>query len=144
VGGNDLNTGGDGTPIRPDRLQDGRLDGATRALWYDPSAFQRVSCNIEARPDLCHYGNSGRNIMTSPGQRNLDFSLFKNFSVTERFKGQFRTETFNLLNTPYFGQPNNLGFVSLSSITPDATRVGEIRTLRAAMRVLQFGLKFSF
>ena len=144
VGANDLNTGGDGAPIRPDRLQDGRLDGATRALWYDPSAFQRVNCNIAARPDLCHYGNSGRNIMTSPGQRNLDFSLFKNFSVTERFKVQFRTETFNLLNTPYFGQPNNLGFVSLSSITPDAPRVGEIRTLRAAMRVLQFGLKFSF
>ena len=144
VGGNELNTGNDGTPIRPDRLRDGRLDGATRALWYDPSAFQRVNCNIASRPDLCHYGNSGRNIMTTPGQRNLDFSLFKNFAVTERFKVQFRGETFNAFNKPYFGQPNNLGFVSLNSITPDAPRVGEIRSLSGAMRVMQFGIKFSF
>ncbi len=144
VGANDLNTGGDGTPIRPDRLRDGRLDNATRDLWYDPSAFQRVNCNIAARPDLCHYGNSGRNIMVSPGQRNIDFSLFKNFSLTERMKLQFRAETFNGTNTPFFGQPNNLGFVSLASITPDAPRVGEIRSLRAAMRVMQFGLKVSF
>ena len=144
VGGNDLNTGGDGTPIRPDRLRDGRLDAASRDLWYDPSAFQRVNCNIASRPDLCHYGNSGRNIMTSPGQRNLDFSMFKNFSVTEQVKIQFRAESFNISNTPYFGQPNNLGFVSLASVTPDAPRVGEIRSLRAAMRVMQFGVKVSF
>ncbi|MBL8236516.1 MAG: TonB-dependent receptor [Bryobacterales bacterium] len=144
VGANDLNTGGDGTPIRPDRLRDGRLSDATRALWYDPSAFQRVNCNIASRPDLCHYGNSGRNIMTTPGQRNIDFSLFKNFAVTERIKVQFRGEAFNTFNTPYFGQPNNLGFVSLNSITPDAPRVGEIRSLSAAMRVMQFGIKLSF
>jgi hypothetical protein len=47
-------------------------------------------------------------------------------------------------NTPYFGQPNNLGFVNANSVTPDAPRVGEIRSLRASMRVLQFGLKLSF
>jgi hypothetical protein len=144
VGSNDLNTGGDGTPVRPDRLRDGRLDEPTRARWYDPGAFQRVNCNIASRPDLCHYGNSGRNIMTSPGQRNIDFSLFKNFVVTESVRVQFRAEAFNATNTPYFGQPNNLGFVSLASITPDAPRVGEIRSLRAAMRVMQFGLKLSF
>ena len=57
---------------------------------------------------------------------------------------QFRAETFNAFNMPYFGQPNNLGFVSLNSITPDAPRVGEIRTLSGAMRVMQFGVKFSF
>ncbi|HUQ93930.1 MAG TPA: TonB-dependent receptor [Bryobacteraceae bacterium] len=144
VGFNDLNTGGDGSPIRPDRLRDGRLDDGTRDLWYDPTAFQRVNCNIASRPDLCHYGNSGRNIMDSPGQFNLDFSFFKNFAVTERMKVQFRAEAFNATNTPYFGQPNNLGFVSLASVTPDAPRVGEIRSLRAAMRVMQLGLKFSF
>ena len=107
VGFNDLNTGGDGTPVRPDRLQDGRLDNGNRARWFDPFAFQRVTCNIPNRPDLCHYGSAGRNIMTSPGQQNLDFSLFKNFRVTERFKVQFRAEAFNITNTPYFGQPNN-------------------------------------
>ena len=43
----DLNTGNDGSPVRPDRLQDGR-----RRLPYAGSfglirsAFQRVTCNI--------------------------------------------------------------------------------------------------
>jgi hypothetical protein len=144
VGANDLNTGGDGTPVRPDRLRDGRLDDGNRGRWFDPFAFQRVTCNIPSRPDLCHYGNSGRNIMTTPGQRNLDFSLFKNFSITERVKTQFRAEAFNAFNTPYFGQPNNIGFVTPSSVVPDAPRMGEIRSLRASMRVLQFGIKISF
>jgi hypothetical protein len=144
VGLSDLNTGGDGTPVRPDRLRDGRLDNASRSLWFDPTAFQRVTCNNPSRPDLCHYGNAGRNIMTSPGQRNLDFSMFKNFTLTEQLKVQFRGEAFNAFNTPFFGQPNNLGFISPNSVTPDAPRVGEIRNLRASMRVLQFGLKISF
>ena len=74
----------------------------------------------------------------------LDFSMFKNFTLTEQLKVQFRGEAFNAFNTPFFGQPNNLGFISPNSVTPDAPRVGEIRNLRASMRVLQFGLKISF
>ena len=103
-----------------------------------------MTCQIPSRPDLCHLGSGGYTQLRGPGQRNIDFSLFKNFRLTERAKVQFRAEAFNAFNTPYFGQPNNLGFVSLASITPDAPRVGEIRSLRAAMRVMQLGLKVSF
>ena len=130
--------------MRPDRLKDGRLDNPTRQLWYDPTAFQRVTCNIPSRQDLCHYGNAGRNILVSPGQRSLDASAFKNFLITERVHVQFRAEFFNALNTPFFGQPNNLGFVSATSVVPDGPRVGEIRTLRTPMRIIQFGLKLYF
>lgn len=140
----DLNTGNDGSPVRPDRLADGRLDNGSRQLWFDPSAFQRVTCNNPARLDLCHFGNAGRNILVSPGQRSLDGSAFKNFTITERIRLQFRTELFNALNTPWFGQPNNLGFVNPASVTPDGPRVGEIRSLRSAMRIIQFGLKVNF
>jgi hypothetical protein len=144
VSAGDLNTGNDGSPVRADRLLDGRLDNPTRLLWYNPAAFQRVTCNNPARLDLCHYGSAGRNILVAPGQRTLDGSAFKNFTITERFKLQFRTEFFNALNTPFFGQPNGLGFVSATSVAPDGPRVGEIRSLRAAMRIIQFGLKLSF
>ncbi len=75
--------------------------------------------------------------MTSPGQQNLDASIFKNFAVTDRVKLQFRTEMFNAFNTPYFGQPTNIGFVSNQSIVPDAPSQGQI----TSMRVIQFGLK---
>jgi hypothetical protein len=103
-----------------------------------------VTCNIPGRLDLCHYGNAGRNILVSPGQRNLDGSIFKNFAVTERVKTQFRAEMFNAFNTPYFGQPNANLFVSNTAITPDAPQAGQITSLRGSMRIIQFGLKIYF
>src|SRR5262249_50723920 len=78
--GGDLNTG---SSPRPDRIADGRLDHPNRQLWFDPQAFQRVTCNIPGRLDLCHYGSSGYNVMTTPWQHILDFALFKNFPVRE-------------------------------------------------------------
>jgi hypothetical protein len=141
VTGGNLNDGG--SP-RPDRIADGELENPTRALWFDPLAFRRVTCNIPNRLDLCHYGSAGYNILESPGQRNLDFSLFKNFTVTERFKVQFRSEFFNALNTPYFGEPNGISFATANSIVPDGTRMGEVRSLRNPMRIIQFGLKLFF
>lgn len=139
--GGDLNTGG---PTFPDRLRDGKLDDPTRARWFDPTAFQRVTCNLPSRQDLCRYGTSGVNILESPGQQNLDFSLYKNFQVTESVRVQFRSELFNAFNTPYFGQPGNIGFSSINTITPDAARQAEIRSIRIPMRIIQFGLKLSF
>jgi hypothetical protein len=37
---------------------------------------------------------------------NLDFSIFKNFSIKENVKVQLRAEFFNFTNTPQFGLPN--------------------------------------
>jgi Carboxypeptidase regulatory-like domain/TonB dependent receptor-like, beta-barrel len=137
--GQDLNTGN--SNVRPDRIASGEIDNPTRALWFDPQSFQRVTCNLPTRPDLCRYGNSGVAILDSPGQRNLDFSMFKNFKITEDVSFQFRSEFINAFNTPYFGAPNGIGFLNNTSLTPDASRMGEIRGLRTPMRIIQFGLK---
>lgn len=139
--GGDLNTGG---PVRPDRITSGRLEDPTRKLWFDPQAFRRVTCNIPTRPDLCHFGSSGYNILDAPGQGNFDLSFFKNFAITETIKVQFRTEFINAFNTPYFGNPNGIGFTTNDSIVPDGTRMGEVRGLRTPMRIVQFGLKLYF
>jgi hypothetical protein len=114
----DLNTGG--TPVRPDRIADSSLsDRASRQLWFDPTAFRRVSCNIPSRPDLCQYGTSGKSIFDTPGQRNLDFSAYKNFQVRESVRLQVRGEFFNFTNTPYFGAPNGISFQSINSLVAD-------------------------
>jgi hypothetical protein len=141
-GAGDLNVGSG--PVRPDRLQSGELENPTRKLWFDPHAFQRVTCNIPSRPELCHYGSSGYNILDGPGSRNFDFSMMKNFQVTERVRVQFRSEFFNFTNTPHFGDPGGISFSSASQITPDGSRDGEIRSLRSPMRIVQFGLKMFF
>lgn len=139
--GDDLNTGG---PVRPDRIADGRLDNPTRRQWFDPAAFSRVTCNVPSRQDLCRFGTSGYNVFSGPGQRNLDFSLFKNFRLHEYFTLQFRAEAINATNTPYFGDPGGIGFSSAQQIVPDGTRMGEVRSLRNPMRIMQFGLKLLF
>ncbi len=143
--GDDLNTGGF-TPVRPDRIADGRLDNPSRQLWFNPQAFRRVTCNIPSRQDLCHYGSSGVGVFYGPTQKNADLSLFKNFKFAlpgtpEGMQLQFRLEAINALNTPFFGNPNGIGFSSTNSITPDTPRMGEIRSLATPMRTVQVGLK---
>jgi hypothetical protein len=136
--GGDLNTGG---PVRSDRIADGRLDNPTRVRWFDPSAFQRVTCNIGSRQDLCHYGNSGVGILTTPAERRLDLSMSKNFRIAEGIRLQLRLEGFNATNHPWFGQPNGVGYATVNSVKPDGTRMGEIRQLEAPMRSVQLGVK---
>ena len=40
-----------------------------------------------------------------PNFRRLDFSIFKDFQLNERFRLQFRSEFFNILNHPNFNAP---------------------------------------
>jgi hypothetical protein len=145
LNGGNLNNSGES---RPDRIADGRLgSSATRQRWFDPTAFRRTDCNIPGRADLCHYGNAGDGILTSPGARNFDLSTYKNWRIRplgEAGKLQFRAELFNAFNTPQFGQPNGISWSSLDSVVPDGVRDGEIRSLRLPMRIIQFALKIYF
>lgn len=148
TGGN-LNTGGDIT--LPDRVANGALSDPSRQQWYDPTAFRRTDCNIPNHPELCHYGNSGIDILNGPSEHNLDLAAMKNWRVPalgEQFKVQFRTEFFNALNHPNFGTPTGLSYASNNSVIPDGVsggvRVGEIRSLNTPMRILQFALKIYF
>jgi hypothetical protein len=43
--------------------------------------------------------------LRAPGTRNVDFSLFKTFSITERWRLQVRAEAFNFANHPTWGSP---------------------------------------
>jgi hypothetical protein len=66
----------------------------------------------------------------------VDFSLFKDFSITERWRVQFRAESFNIGNTPQFNVPDNtLGNVRFGQVT--STQVGSERHLQFQLR-LQF------
>ena len=144
LNGGNLNTGGF---TLPDRIEDGRLEDPTRQKWFEPAAFRRTDCNIPGRSDLCHYGNAAQDAMVSPGAQNIDFAVYKNWRMSflsEASRLQFLAEFFNLFNHPNFGQPNGIGWSSIDSVVPDASRMGEIRSLRLPMRIIQFALKLYF
>jgi hypothetical protein len=91
--------------------------------------------NAFAEQALGQFGNAGRNILRGPTTTLFDFSLARDFVITERARLQARWEVFNLANTPIFGQPNN----NLSS-----GAVGTITSLASDARAMQFALRLSF
>ncbi|HWR49538.1 MAG TPA: TonB-dependent receptor [Bryobacteraceae bacterium] len=94
--------------------------------FFDPTAFAAVK-------DV-RFGTSGRNILRAPGVVGLDSGLFRSFPISERKKLEFRTEAFNLTNTPRFGGP-----------TTDVTNVNFMRILGASgERQVRFGLRLEF
>jgi outer membrane receptor protein involved in Fe transport len=82
------------------------------------------------------FGNTGRNILTGPGQKNMDFSLVKLIPFNERVRGEFRTEFFNAFNWANFANPN-------SNISVPVT-FGRITSTSAGPRVIQFAFKLNF
>jgi hypothetical protein len=65
--------------------------------WFNTAAFAANQAGT--------YGNAGRNIINAPGLVNFDFALVKPFPIGERFRLMFRSEFFDLLNTPEFFPP---------------------------------------
>jgi hypothetical protein len=100
--------------------------------YFDTSAFARVT---EVR-----FGNVGRHTMRGPGVVNLDASLFRNFSLTEKFQLQFRAEASNLTNTPHFNNPNgNVNSSNFGKVLATQTGYALGRS-----REFNFGLRLSF
>ena len=82
------------------------------------------------------FGNIARTLdMRGPGQANWDMSIFKSFSIMEKFKGQFRAEALNAFNTPMFAVPNtSFGSSSFGRITSQVN----------FSRMMQLGIRLFF
>ncbi len=88
--------------------------------------------------------------VNGPGVGRLDFSLFKDFRISERYRLQFRSEFFNILNHPTFNAPGfgGNGVVAVpGSTTYTSTNFGKIGSTRFPFqdpRQIQFALKLFF
>lgn len=88
---------GYGNNQKPNRvLRDCRSHGGPKYQWFNPAAFTLDNYQLGT------FGNSSVGSCTGPGIANTDFSLFKNFKVSERVGLQFRMEFFNLFNKTQF------------------------------------------
>jgi len=47
----------------------------------------------------------GRNLFRDTAFKNVDLSVFKNFTFKERYNAQFRVELFNIFNHPVITNP---------------------------------------
>ena len=75
----------------------------------------------------------GRNIFRDQGFKNWDMSIFKNFTIKERYGIQARWEVFNILNHPIAANPSGASsFVNTGNFP--------VRTLRSAL-LLDAGLR---
>jgi len=94
------------------------------------------------------YGNSARGVVRGPGSVNTDFSVFKEFAATERYRVQFRSEFFNLTNTPTFflGAPSGGPLTCRGAAGGVCTNTdfGTLANGTATGRQIQFGVKFLF
>jgi hypothetical protein len=113
----------DRVPGVPISLPDNRSEQAKIAQYFNAAAF---TANAPGT-----FGNSGRNIITSPGYVDVDTSLVKGFELGERWKVVLRVEAFNLLNHTQFLPPVGALGATLGKLTGSR----DPRILQGAIKV---------
>jgi hypothetical protein len=109
--------------------------GRNPGEWFDISAY-KLAAPLTG-------GNLGLMAGTGPPTRTLDFSTFKDFNLSERYKFQFRAEAFNLANTPQFSTPDaSLGDEKALGGNGNFGKV--LSTNTGTERHVQFSLRLQF
>jgi hypothetical protein len=115
----------------------------------NPAAFANPPVvTLNGQTDLAPLGGA-RSQVIGPGFHRLDFSVFKEFRISEKTRAEFRTEFFNLTNHPNFSTPQGPTGGSAVVSAPGAldfknANFGRITATRDAPndpRQIQFGLK---
>jgi Carboxypeptidase regulatory-like domain len=100
------NAGVFGEVLRPNNIgKSAKLSGDVQSRldrYFDTSVF--------TIPDPFTFGNTGRALpdVRAPGRRNYNVAVVKRFALTERVSAQFRSEFYNLTNTPFFFLPGTV------------------------------------
>ncbi len=131
------------------------------AVAPDPGTLSAGGCyvvgnSVMVPPKAGTYGTMGRNIFRDSGFKDADFSVFKDFKFTERFRAEFRVEFFNLFNHPIIANPygssngsalgsdmSSSGTFGGGGATPDVA-AGNPIIGSGSNRDIQLGLKFTF
>jgi hypothetical protein len=113
------------------------IKGGGGHYWFNPCAFAPQTEGT--------IGSTARNSIYGPHFRHIDFSLFKDFPITEAFKLQFRAEAYNITNTPNFFFNNSVND-SGSGALLGKSNFGQLNESdpNNVPRTLQFALKLQF
>jgi len=100
-------------------------------------------------PPAYTYGTTARSAFWGPARHGFDFSLMKNFHVTEAKYFQFRADAFNLPNFVNLATPGggaSPGYVNLGGTGTTAKISPQFMQITAAgpARTIQLSMKFVF
>ena len=147
LAGNPFAAGGAPNPTNPNVTCAPQI--RTRTNWYNPCAFANplpgsnipVGTQVTGLAQAIAYLGGPTNSVYGPGFERVNISMFKNLTVWHEQRVEFRTDVFNVLNHPSWGNPsittNNsnggaiTGPKTFSNFTPDA-------------RFFQLSVKYSF
>ena len=122
----------------PDLVADPSLPSGQQSVtrWFNTDAFRNPANFV--------IGNGPRTLPSTrgPGLNDLSFSLFKTFTLAERFKLEVRGELFNALNTVNYGNPNTTFTPNAQGVNSNAN-FGRITSSLEARR-MQLGLRLAF
>jgi hypothetical protein len=134
-----------------------RLDGylnvnaLTAAPQLYPLQCDPINNPAQFDPNFCttDFGNLGRNTFRGPHQQNWDFSLIKNFKLTERQSLRFTTDFFNIWNHANFGNPtiNDVESIPHDPITGQPLTTGPFGKITSTVgtpRLIQLSLRYAF
>ena len=94
--------------------------------YLNPAAFVAIPIQ-KASGEQITPGNLSFNAVRSPGSVNVDFTLSKSFSITERFRLRVRADTFNTLNhTNLYGLVTTTGSGNFGQLTQATARTMQL------------------
>ena len=124
-----------GNPVLPKDQRTFNQAFNTAAIAAPPIA----ACQVPNPPQIC-WGNAPKDVFRGPGVNDWDTSLFKNFPIHERMRGQFRVEAYNVFNHTQFNGVNtsaqfNAAGTQINTALGQYTGTLNPRRLQLALRV---------
>ncbi len=129
-------------PCRPNQVGEANTGGG-RSGWFTVGSGPGTPWEIPA-PGT--FGNQEENSLRGPGFASTDLSIFKNFSLGEDMRLQFRAEIFNLFNHVNLARPGGGRFNGGACVDCNPAEDGRITGLPqgATMRQVQWALRLEF
>jgi hypothetical protein len=139
-----------GSPINITDARGAAFFGSTasRASWAPGATVETATLSGRTEDRLTKYfdtsafvtagnlwGNVGRNVMSGPGQSNVDLSVTKMTPFMESRVVEWRAEIFNILNHPNFDRPSGT-FSSPATFGQISGTVGNARLIQFGMRIV--------
>jgi len=147
------NSAGGSFPLGAHRLANGNYSWFTpvAALEFpasdisptiDTCTLARPVSGAFSRPACGTIGDVGYDTFRGPHYFGADASLFKDFPITERVKGQFRVDAYNVFNHKVLGFDSNEG----NTCVDCGGSAGQITNIEAdtMMRQIEFAVRFTF